>query len=66
MWKWWEEEKGDSDEKWRFLEHKGPVFAPLYERMPKDVKFYYNGKMHFYAPTLRGYFSFALVCLSEN
>ncbi|XP_060587266.1 LOW QUALITY PROTEIN: DNA topoisomerase I, mitochondrial-like [Ruditapes philippinarum] len=44
VWKWWEEEKGDSDEKWRFLEHKGPVFAPLYERMPKDVKFYYNGE----------------------
>ncbi|XP_053400994.1 DNA topoisomerase I, mitochondrial-like [Mercenaria mercenaria] len=44
VWKWWEEEKGDSDEKWRFLEHQGPVFAPLYERIPKDVKFYYNGE----------------------
>jgi DNA topoisomerase-1 len=44
VWKWWEEEKGDNDEKWAFLEHKGPVFAPDYERMPKDVHFYYNGR----------------------
>lgn len=44
VWKWWEEEKGDNDEKWAFLEHKGPVFAPDYERMPKDVHFYYNGE----------------------
>lgn len=27
-----------------FLEHKGPVFAPDYEPLPKDVKFRYNGK----------------------
>lgn len=47
VWKWWEEEKGNSDEKWKFLEHKGPVFAPEYERVPKDVKFYYNGKQRY-------------------
>lgn len=26
------------------MEHKGPVFAPLYEPLPNSVKFYYNGK----------------------
>nr|XP_006814310.1 PREDICTED: DNA topoisomerase 1-like [Saccoglossus kowalevskii] len=26
------------------LSHKGPVFAPEYERLPKSVKFYYDGK----------------------
>ncbi|XP_075212736.1 DNA topoisomerase 1 isoform X2 [Lycorma delicatula] len=44
VWKWWEEEKRPDGVKWTFLEHKGPVFAPLYEPLPPDVKFYYNGK----------------------
>ena len=26
------------------MEHKGPVFAPPYEALPKGVKFKYNGK----------------------
>lgn len=43
-WKWWEEEKRDDGVKWTFLEHKGVVFAPDYEKLPEDVKFYYNGK----------------------
>lgn len=44
VWKWWEEEKKNDGTKWHFLEHKGPVFAPLYEPLPSSVKFYYNGK----------------------
>ncbi|XP_012256961.2 DNA topoisomerase I, mitochondrial isoform X2 [Athalia rosae] len=44
VWKWWEEEKKNDGTKWHFLEHKGPVFAPEYEPLPRDVKFYYNGK----------------------
>ena len=40
----WEEEKKDDGVKWKFLEHKGPQFAPLYERLPKSVKFYYDGR----------------------
>lgn len=44
VWKWWEEEKKDDGVKWNFLEHKGPVFAPPYEPLPKDVKFIYDGK----------------------
>ena len=43
-WKWWEEERKDDGTKWRFLEHKGPVFAPLYEPLPDEVGFYYDGK----------------------
>ncbi|CAN2389397.1 DNA topoisomerase type I activity [Pristimantis euphronides] len=42
-WKWWEEEKYEDGIKWKFLEHKGPVFAPPYDPLPKDVKFYYDG-----------------------
>lgn len=30
--------------KWKFLEHKGPLFAPPYERLPKSVVFRYDGK----------------------
>jgi len=45
VWKWWEEEeKLPEGIKWKFLEHKGPVFAPLYARLPKHVRFLYNGK----------------------
>ncbi|XP_073515729.1 DNA topoisomerase I, mitochondrial-like [Phyllobates terribilis] len=43
-WRWWEEEKYEDGIKWKFLEHKGPVFAPPYDPLPKDVKFYYDGK----------------------
>ena len=43
-WKWWEEVRQDDGTKWKFLEHKGPVFAPPYERLPDDVGFYYGGK----------------------
>nr|CAD7403592.1 unnamed protein product [Timema cristinae] len=40
----WEEEKKEDGTKWKFLEHKGPVFAPAYEPLPSDVKFFYDGK----------------------
>ncbi|KAI1890244.1 hypothetical protein AGOR_G00151720 [Albula goreensis] len=43
-WKWWEEERYTDGSKWRFLEHKGPVFAPPYDPLPSNVKFYYDGK----------------------
>ncbi|KAI8128183.1 hypothetical protein FF38_08634 [Lucilia cuprina] len=47
VWRWWEEEKREDGVKWNTLEHKGPVFAPPYERLPKNVRFYYDGKpMH--------------------
>lgn len=44
VWKWWEEEKMDDGTKWKFLQHKGPLVAPLYERLPEYVNFYYDGK----------------------
>ncbi|CAG4944163.1 unnamed protein product [Colias eurytheme] len=44
VWKWWEEQKHDDGTKWRFLEHKGPLFAPPYEPLPSNVKFRYDGK----------------------
>ncbi|KFR07577.1 hypothetical protein Y956_13288, partial [Nipponia nippon] len=43
-WKWWEEEKKEDGVKWMQLEHRGPYFAPLYEPLPDDVQFYYDGK----------------------
>ncbi|XP_075432816.1 DNA topoisomerase I, mitochondrial-like isoform X3 [Ascaphus truei] len=43
-WRWWEEEKYEDGIKWNFLEHKGPVFAPPYDPLPDNVKFYYDGK----------------------
>jgi len=44
VWEWWKEAPREDGVKWNFLEHKGPVFAPDYEPLPKDVKFRYNGK----------------------
>ncbi|CAD5205352.1 unnamed protein product [Bursaphelenchus okinawaensis] len=44
VWKWWEEEKKPDGIKWNSLEHKGPLFAPAYDPLPKHVKFRYNGK----------------------
>uniref|UniRef100_A0A663LRF0 DNA topoisomerase I n=1 Tax=Athene cunicularia TaxID=194338 RepID=A0A663LRF0_ATHCN len=43
-WKWWEEEKKEDGVKWTQLEHRGPYFAPVYEPLPDDVRFYYDGK----------------------
>lgn len=40
----WEEEKRDDGVKWTTLEHKGPVFAPDYEPLPKNVRFEYDGR----------------------
>ena len=31
--------------KWKFLEHKGPVFPPAYEPLPKSIHFKYEGKL---------------------
>jgi DNA topoisomerase-1 len=45
VWKWWEEAPRDDGVKWNYLEHKGPVFAPDYEPLPKDVQFRYDGKV---------------------
>uniref|UniRef100_A0A5S6QNS7 DNA topoisomerase I n=1 Tax=Trichuris muris TaxID=70415 RepID=A0A5S6QNS7_TRIMR len=44
VWRWWEEEKKDLSVKWKFLEHKGPLFAPAYDPLPESVHFYYDGK----------------------
>ncbi|NXB69944.1 TOP1M topoisomerase, partial [Donacobius atricapilla] len=43
----WEEEKKEDGVKWMQLEHRGPYFVPLYEPLPEDVQFYYDG-----SPTL--------------
>ncbi|MEE6462973.1 hypothetical protein FKM82_005722 [Ascaphus truei] len=43
-WKWWEEDNYQDGVKWKFLEHKGPYFAPPYEPLPGDVNFLYDGK----------------------
>ncbi|KAK2517458.1 hypothetical protein Q9233_013102 [Columba guinea] len=40
----WEEEKKEDGVKWTQLEHRGPYFAPLYEPLPDNVQFYYDGK----------------------
>ncbi|XP_064187192.1 DNA topoisomerase I, mitochondrial isoform X1 [Anguilla rostrata] len=44
LWKWWEEGQSLDGQKWKTLEHKGPLFPPEYESLPPNVSFYYNGK----------------------
>ncbi|OQV12457.1 DNA topoisomerase 1 [Hypsibius exemplaris] len=44
VWRWWEENDRNDDIKWKTLAHKGPIFAPDYEPLPKGIKFKYDGK----------------------
>jgi DNA topoisomerase-1 len=44
VWKWWLEDKHPEGVKWVTLEHKGPYFAPPYERLPRGVQLVYNGE----------------------
>jgi len=46
VWKWWEEDNVlPEGVKWKFLEHKGPMFAPAYTPLPPEVRFWYDGKI---------------------
>uniref|UniRef100_A0A0K0CUE4 DNA topoisomerase I n=1 Tax=Angiostrongylus cantonensis TaxID=6313 RepID=A0A0K0CUE4_ANGCA len=45
VWEWWKEEKKPAGVKWNSLHHKGPLFAPPYERLPDHVNFKYDGKV---------------------
>ncbi|GMT00512.1 hypothetical protein PENTCL1PPCAC_22685 [Pristionchus entomophagus] len=45
VWEWWKEDKKPAGVKWNSLSHKGPLFAPPYERLPKNVHFKYNGEV---------------------
>jgi len=44
VWRWWDEEPHPDGIKWKTLEHQGPYFPPAYERMPKNIKFSYDGE----------------------
>jgi len=45
VWKWWEEDNAlPEGVKWRFLEHKGPMFCAEYDPLPEYVRFWYDGK----------------------
>ena len=37
------EKTRETNVKWQFLEHNGPIFPPLYDPLPENVKFYYKG-----------------------
>ena len=49
----WEEERATDGSKWRFLEHKGPVFALPYEPLPLHVRFFCDGEDHSVSETLQ-------------
>ena len=37
IYRWWEEEELPDGQKWRTLEHKGPLFPPEYIPLPRTV-----------------------------
>ncbi|CAG0882564.1 unnamed protein product [Darwinula stevensoni] len=41
---WEDDEEEKRRNKWTVMEHKGPIFAPEYERLPENIRFYYEGK----------------------
>lgn len=44
IYKWWEAEDMDGEQKWESLHHNGVMFPPEYEPLPSHVKMYYDGK----------------------
>merc|ERR1719494_1561839 len=44
VWRWWEEESLPDGVKWKTLCHNGPCFPDEYERLPSNVRFFYDGK----------------------
>merc|ERR1712071_184371 len=45
-WKWWEQdEKLEKGHNWNFMEHKGPIFAAPYVRLPAGTNMKYNGEI---------------------
>lgn len=44
VFKWWLEKPLPEGQKWRTLEHKGPLFPPEYKPLPKHVFLLYNGE----------------------
>eukprot|EP00039_Didymoeca_costata_P010845 m.147065 g.147065 ORF g.147065 m.147065 type:complete len:747 (+) comp14981_c1_seq1:175-2415(+) len=44
--KWWLEEPLPEGQKWRSLEHKGPLFPPEYTPLPKGVYMLYDGEQY--------------------
>lgn len=45
VWKWWEEDTLNNEEKWKTLEHNGPLLPASYERLGEHVQFLYDGKV---------------------
>ncbi|KAG5355424.1 DNA topoisomerase 1 [Yarrowia sp. C11] len=43
VYKWWENDNQDDSIKWETLEHKGVMFPPEYEPLPKSVLMKYEG-----------------------
>lgn len=44
-WKWWEQDEAlEKGHNWKFMEHKGPIFPPLYERLPAGILMQYDGE----------------------
>lgn len=43
----WEEGTHSDGQKWKSLEHKGPLFPPEYEPLPSNVPFLYDGECVF-------------------
>jgi DNA topoisomerase-1 len=44
VFKWWEAEELPDGQKWKTLVHRGPMFPPEYETLPKSVHILYDGK----------------------
>ncbi|KII73079.1 DNA topoisomerase 1 [Thelohanellus kitauei] len=44
VWRWWNELPHPDGVHWITLEHNGPYFAPIYEPLPRSVKFYYDSE----------------------
>ncbi|EDQ87099.1 uncharacterized protein MONBRDRAFT_33512 [Monosiga brevicollis MX1] len=64
--RWWEEEELPDGQKWRTLTHRGPLFPPAYEPLPKGVHLLYDGKPYLLKPEAEEIAGFYAMMLTRD
>ncbi|EGD78186.1 DNA binding/DNA topoisomerase type I [Salpingoeca rosetta] len=66
VYRWWEDEVLPEGQYWRTLEHRGPMFAPPYQPLPKDVYLLYDGKPYHFEPAAEEVATFYAAMLERD
>eukprot|EP00053_Salpingoeca_punica_P013801 m.125017 g.125017 ORF g.125017 m.125017 type:complete len:824 (+) comp16311_c0_seq1:120-2591(+) len=66
IWKWWLDPELPEGQKWRTLEHKGPMFPPEYTPLPAGVHMLYDGVPYPLKPAAEEVAGFYAVMLNTD